>query len=48
VRDTTGSYQPAWIVAVIGLVLATLLLLITPKPVKPEVEAPEAEPVAVS
>ena len=48
VRDTMGSYQPAWIVAVIGLVIATLLLLITPKPVKPDVEAPEATPVAVS
>lgn len=49
VRDTTGSYQPAWIVGTIGLVIATLLLLITPKPVKPAVETPKAaEPIAVS
>jgi predicted MFS family arabinose efflux permease len=32
IRDTTGSYQMAWIVATAGLVIATLLLLVTPKP----------------
>jgi len=49
VRDATGSYQPAWIVGTIGLVIAMLLLLITPKPVKPAAETPQGpEPVAVS
>jgi MFS family permease len=46
VRDTTGSYQPAWIVGTIGLVIATLLLLITPKPVKTAASRPAGdEPV---
>jgi sugar phosphate permease len=48
VRDATGSYQPAWIAGTIGLVIATLLLLITPKPVKPEGKFPESEPAAAA
>ena len=48
VRDATGSYQPAWIAGTIGLVIATLLLLITPKPVKPEGKVPEPEPAAAA
>jgi MFS family permease len=48
VRDATGSYQPAWIAGTIGLVIATLLLLITPKPVKPEGKFPEPEPAAAA
>ena len=32
IHDATGSYQLAWIVGTIGLVLAALLLLVTPKP----------------
>jgi MFS family permease len=46
VRDTTGSYQPAWIVGTIGLVIAALLLLITPRPVKPDADARAPEPLA--
>jgi MFS family permease len=48
VRDATGSYQPAWIVGVIGLVIATLLLLITPKPVKAAAEEPRGAAEAAS
>lgn len=48
VRDTTGSYQPAWIVGTIGLVIAALLLLITPKPVKTETRDTEAAVTPVS
>ena len=48
VRDATGSYQPAWIAGTIGLVIATLLLLITPKPVKREGKFPEPEPAAAA
>ena len=49
VRDTTGSYQPAWIVGTIGLAIAVLLLLVTPKPVKDPLPAPDAtEPAATA
>jgi MFS family permease len=46
IRDTTGSYQPAWIAGTVGLVIALLLLLVTPKPVKQAVESPRG--IAVS
>jgi predicted MFS family arabinose efflux permease len=47
VRDTTGSYQPAWIAGTIGLVIATLLLLVTPRPVKPAAPGQGEEPAAL-
>jgi MFS family permease len=50
IRDTTGSYQPAWIAGTVGLVIAMLLLLVTPKPAAPASaqRGSEGTPLAVS
>ncbi len=47
VRDSTGNFEIAWIVAAVSLAAATLILLLTPKPAPPhrdeaEVDANEA------
>ncbi len=36
IKDATGTYKPAWLVVMALLVGATALILITPKPDKPE------------
>jgi MFS family permease len=36
VKDSTGSFMIAWVIACIGLGLCTLLLLATPKPLHPQ------------
>jgi MFS family permease len=34
-KDHTGTYVPAWIAGMVGLAIATLILLATPKPARP-------------
>jgi MFS family permease len=46
-KDWTGSYIPAWIVGFIGLAISAAIILATPKPPRPEVEAGEAPAGAV-
>jgi MFS family permease len=36
IKDTTGTYKPAWLISTVLLVLATVLILFTPKPVPPK------------
>lgn len=43
IKDTTGSYFPAWWAAIAGLIIAVLVLLTTPRPPTPS-SAPEPEP----
>lgn len=35
IKDHTGTYVPAWIAGMVGLAIATLILLVTPKPARP-------------
>ncbi len=38
VKDTTGSYLPAWWAAVGGLVISAIILVFTPRPRPPDAQ----------
>jgi MFS family permease len=46
IKDTTGSYFPAWWAAIAGLLVAVVILLTNPRPAAPEADSgTEVEPV---
>lgn len=36
IKDSIGTYKPAWLISMVLLVLAAILMFLTPKPVPPE------------
>jgi len=49
IKDTTGSYFPAWFAAIAGLLIAVVILLTTPRPAVPQSDSgAEAEPAGAA